>query len=150
MVMSITPIISPASKKSSAKISTELPKLNSTTLRSATEPVAATATVRSWRHVSAIESPVQPAAAPQVINTGLWTPPAPAQPKPVSSSKGLWGPSTCTLAERSAPITLFDEPISAPSPATGRKSKTVDLEELPALESSRLWSLGPGNFAQGG
>ena len=35
------------------------------------------------------------------------------------------------------------EPISSPSPVTGRKSKTAasDLEELPALESSQLWTL---------
>ncbi|OBT87548.1 hypothetical protein VE02_03747 [Pseudogymnoascus sp. 03VT05] len=141
MITSITPTISPAFKKSSARISTELPKLNSTALWSATEPVAATATVRSWLHESAIQSPVQPAEAPQVINTGLWTPPARAQPNPVSTSNGLWEPSTCAPAQRSAPITLFAEPISAPSPATGRKSKTADLGELPALESSQLWSL---------
>lgn len=142
IITSITPTISPAFKKSSAKITTELPKLNSTALWSVTESVAATATVRSWLHESAIESPVQPAEVPQVINTGLWTPPAPAQPKPVSTSKGLWEPSARIPAQRSAPITLFAEPISAPSPATGRKSKMVDLEELPALESSQLWSLG--------
>ncbi|OBT51678.1 hypothetical protein VE04_08856 [Pseudogymnoascus sp. 24MN13] len=139
IITSITPTISPAFKKSSAKITTELPKLNSTALWSVTESVAATATVRSWLHESAIESPVQAAG---VIHTGLWTPPAPAQPKPVSTSKGLWEPSARIPAQRSAPITLFAEPISAPSPATGRKSKTVDLEGLPALESSQLWSLG--------
>ena len=144
MIKSITPTISPAFKKPSARIYTELPKLNSSSLWSATEPVAATATVRSWLHESAAASPVQP-ASPQVINTGLWTPPAPAQPKPVSTSKGLWEPSTHTLAHRPASTTLFDEPISSPAPATGRKSKTAgasDLEELPALESSQLWSLG--------
>ena len=142
MVMSITPTISPAFKKPSAKISTELPKLKSTSLWSATEPVA-TATVRSWLHESAAASPVRPAVVPQVINSRLWTPPAPAQPEPVSSSKGLWEPSTRARAQRPAPTTLFDEPISSPSPVTGRKSKTAasDLEELPALESSQLWTL---------
>ncbi|OBT67882.1 hypothetical protein VE03_02591 [Pseudogymnoascus sp. 23342-1-I1] len=141
MVMSITPTISPAFKKPSAKLSAGLPKLNSASLWSATEPVAATATVRSWLHDSLTESPVEPVAAPQVINTGLWTPPAPAQPEPVSTSKRLWEPSTHTLAERPTPTTLFVEPISASLPATARKSKTAgDLEELPALESSQLWS----------
>lgn len=143
MVMSITPTISPAFKKPSAQLSAELPKLTSTSLWSATEPVAATATVRSWLHESLTESPVQPTSAPQFVQTGLWTPPAPAQPRPVSTSKGLWEPCTRTLPQRPTPPTLFDEPISAPSPATGRKSKTAgasDLEELPAQESSQLWS----------
>ncbi|KFY93718.1 hypothetical protein V498_04297 [Pseudogymnoascus sp. VKM F-4517 (FW-2822)] len=143
MVMSITPIISPAFKKPSAQLSVELPKLTSTSLWSATEPVAATATVRRWLHESLPEPPVQPASAPQVLSTGLWTPPVPAQPKPVSTSKGLWEPCTRTLAQRPTPPTIFDEPISAPAPATGRKSTTAgasDLEELPALESSQLWS----------
>ncbi|KFY15457.1 hypothetical protein V492_01975 [Pseudogymnoascus sp. VKM F-4246] len=153
MVMSITPTISPAFKKSSAKISTELPKLNSTSLWSAIEPVVATSTVRNWLHESAIESPVQPAAAPQALNNGLWTPtPAPAQPKAISSSFGLWEPSTHTPSPRSARTTFFDEPISTPSPATGRRSKTAggasSLEELPALESSQLWSVGRATSAK--
>lgn len=141
--MSITPSICPPFKKPSAKISTELPKLNSTSLWSATEPVAATATVRDWLQEFAIESPVEPAVTPQALNTRLWMPPAPVQPKPVSSSKGLWEPSTDKPAQRPTPTTFFDESVSEP---TGRKSKTAggasDLEALPALESSRLWSLG--------
>ncbi|KFX89606.1 hypothetical protein V490_06914 [Pseudogymnoascus sp. VKM F-3557] len=140
MVMSLTPTISPAFKKPAAKIYTELPKLNSTSLWSATEPVA-TATVRSWLHESASESPVLPASVP--LTSGLWTPPAPAQPKPVSSSKGLWEPSTRSPVKRTAPTTFFDEPVSSPSPATGRKSKSAGAsgsEDLPVLESSRLWS----------
>lgn len=148
--MSITPTISPAFRKPSAKISTELPKLNSTSLWSATEPVAATATVRNWLHESVTESPVQPAVVPQVLNTGLWTPPAPAPPKPVSTSKGLWEPSTRTPTPRPAPTGLFEEPISSPSPATGRKTKPAgEVEVLPPLGSSQLWSLGRATMPKG-
>ncbi|KFY23568.1 hypothetical protein V493_05780 [Pseudogymnoascus sp. VKM F-4281 (FW-2241)] len=150
MVMSITPTISPAFRKPSAKISTELPKLNSTSLWSATEPVAATATVRNWLHESVTESPVQPAVVPQVLNTGLWTPPAPAPPKPVSTSKGLWEPSTRNPTPRPAPTGLFEEPISSPSPATGRKTKPAgEVEVLPPLGSSQLWSLGRATMPKG-